>query len=277
MGPSIPDEPLDQQEISLTVPASFDPAARELTAEAARTVGIGHAILLEEPQSALYSWIQQSGADWRNQVNVGDIILVIDVGGGTTDLSLIAVTQEDGNLSLNRVAVGDHILLGGDNMDLALAYTVKAKLEADGKRLEPWQIQALMHGCREAKEFLFQNPDSNEFPLVVPSRGSSLVGGSIRSELTRSELDTVLVQGFLPEVKSDERPFSQARTGLTTIGLPYAQDAAITRHLGFFLSRQLGAADELSGYDKPENASFLHPSQFYSTVGYSKRSRSPNV
>jgi len=255
-----PDEPLDRQEISLTVPASFDPAARELTAEAARTVGIGHAILLEEPQSALYSWIQQSGADWRDQVNVGDIILVIDVGGGTTDLSLIAVTQENGNLSLNRVAVGDHILLGGDNMDLALAYTVKAKLEADGKRLEPWQIQALMHGCRDAKESLFQNPDNNEFPLVVPSRGSSLVGGSIRSELTRSELDTVLVQGFLPEVKSDERPFSQARTGLTTIGLPYAQDAAITRHLAFFLSRQLGAADELSGYDKPESASFLHPS-----------------
>ncbi len=256
---NFPDEPLEQQDISLTVPASFDPAARELTAEAARSVGIGHAILLEEPQSALYSWIQQSGADWRDQVDLGDIILVIDVGGGTTDLSLIAVTQEDGNLELNRVAVGDHILLGGDNMDLALAYTVKAKLEADGKHLEPWQIQALMHGCREAKESLFENPDSDEFPLVVPSRGSSLVGGSIRSELTRSELDTVLVQGFLPEVKSDEKPFTQARTGLTTIGLPYAQDAAITRHLAFFLGRQMGAADELDGYNKSENASFLHP------------------
>ncbi len=254
-----PDDPLESQDVALTVPASFDPAARELTAEAARTVGIGHAILLEEPQSALYSWIQQSGRNWREQVEVGDIILVIDVGGGTTDLSLIAVTQEDGNLELNRVAVGDHILLGGDNMDLALAYTVKAKLEAAGKRLEPWQIQALTHGCRDAKESLFQNSDADEMPLVVPGRGSSLVGGSIRSELTRDELNKVLIDGFLPEVSSSERPFSQARTGLTTIGLPYAQDAAITRHLAFFLNRQLGAADELKDYDKPSNATFLHP------------------
>ena len=254
-----PDDPLESQDIALTVPASFDPAARELTAEAARTVGIGHAILLEEPQSALYSWIQQSGGNWREQVDVGDIILVIDVGGGTTDLSLIAVTQEKGNLELNRVAVGDHILLGGDNMDLALAYTVKAKLEAEGKRLEPWQIQALTHGCRDAKESLFENSDAEEMPLVVPSRGSSLVGGSMRSELTRDELNKVLIDGFLPEVSSSERPFSQARTGLTTIGLPYAQDAAITRHLAFFLSRQLGAADELKDYNKPENATFLHP------------------
>lgn len=254
-----PDDPLEEQEIAITVPASFDPAARELTAEAARSVGIGHAILLEEPQSALYSWIQDSGNNWRDQVNIGDIILVVDVGGGTTDLSLIAVTQEDGQLELNRVAVGDHILLGGDNMDLALAYTVKAKLEADGKMLEPWQIQALTHGCRDAKESIFLDESVNEVPLVVPSRGSSLVGGSIRTDLTREEVNRVLVEGFFPSVQSGDQPFSQARTGLTTIGLPYAQDAAITRHLGFFLSRQLAATDDIAGYDKPDNASFLHP------------------
>lgn len=254
-----PHDPLDQQEVAITVPASFDPAARELTAEAARTIGLGHAILLEEPQSALYSWIQQSQGRWRDQVDVGDIILVIDVGGGTTDLSLIAVTQEAGNLELNRVAVGDHILLGGDNMDLALAYTVKTKLETEKKSLEPWQIQALTHGCRDAKEALFLDPSLNEMPLVVPSRGSSLVSGSIRSELTRDEVNNVLVEGFLPRVKSSDRPFSQTRAGLTTIGLPYAQDAAITRHLGFFLSRQLAATDELSGYQKPHSATFLHP------------------
>ncbi|MCI0654127.1 MAG: Hsp70 family protein, partial [Methylococcaceae bacterium] len=149
-----PDAPLEKQDLVITVPASFDPAARELTAEAARTTGIGHAILLEEPQSALYSWIQQSQGNWRDQVRVGEIILVVDVGGGTTDLSLIAVTQQEGNLELKRVAVGDHILLGGDNMDLALAYTVKAKLETQGKSLQPWQIQALTHGCRDAKETL---------------------------------------------------------------------------------------------------------------------------
>ena len=124
-----PDAPLSQQDVTITVPASFDPAARELTVDAAKTLGLDQAILLEEPQSALYSWIERSQGEWRDQVKVGDIILVIDVGGGTTDLSLIAVTEQDGNLELTRVAVGDHILLGGDNMDLALAYTVKAKLE----------------------------------------------------------------------------------------------------------------------------------------------------
>ncbi|MGH8559903.1 MAG: Hsp70 family protein [Methylococcales bacterium] len=253
------DTPLEQQDLVITVPASFDPAARELTAEAARTVGIGHAILLEEPQSALYSWIQQSQGAWRDQVRVGEIILVIDIGGGTTDLSLIAVTQQEGNLELKRVAVGDHILLGGDNMDLALAYTLKAKLETPGKSLEPWQIQALTHGCRDAKEALFKDSTIHAMPLVVPSRGSSLVGGSIRTELTREEANQVLIEGFLPRVKASERPFSKPRTGLTTIGLPYAQDAAVTRHLGFFLTRQLAAIDEFPGYRKPGDATFLHP------------------
>ena len=147
-----PNAPLDQQDVVITVPASFDPAARELTVEAARAVGLAQAILLEEPQAALYSWIEKSHGDWRKHAEVGDIILVVDIGGGTTDLSLIAVTQQEGNLELTRVAVGDHILLGGDNMDLALAYTVKAKLEKDGKRLEAWQLQALTHSCRDAKE-----------------------------------------------------------------------------------------------------------------------------
>ncbi len=254
-----PDAPLDEQELTITVPASFDPAARELTAEATREVGMDHAILLEEPQSALYSWIQKSHGGWRDLVRVGEIILVIDVGGGTTDLSLIAVTETDGNLELTRLAVGDHILLGGDNMDLALAYTVKAKLEASVTRLEPWQIQALTHGCRDAKETLFNDPSVNEVPVVVASRGSSLIGGTLRTELTRDEVNWVLVEGFFPPVAVSERPVSQPRTGLTTIGLPYAQDAAVTRHLAFFLSRQFNAASELEGYGTPDNATFLHP------------------
>jgi hypothetical protein len=254
-----PEAPLEKQDLVITVPASFDPAARELTAEAARTVGMGHAILLEEPQSALYNWIQQSHGAWREQTGVGEIILVVDVGGGTTDLSLIAVTQHEGNLDLKRIAVGDHILLGGDNMDLALAYTVKAKLEIQGKSLQPWQIQALTHGCRDAKEALFKDPSLNEMALVVPSRGSSLVGGSIRTEITREEVNRVLIEGFLPQVKVSDRPFSKPRTGLTTIGLPYAQDAAITRHLGYFLTRQLSAIDDIPDYRKPNNATFLHP------------------
>ncbi|MGZ5055927.1 MAG: Hsp70 family protein [Methylobacter sp.] len=254
-----PNAPLGQQDVVITVPASFDPAARELTVEAARAVGLDQAILLEEPQAALYSWIEKSHGDWRKHAEVGDIILVIDIGGGTTDLSLIAVTQQEGNLELTRVAVGDHILLGGDNMDLALAYTVKAKLEKDGKRLEPWQIQALTHSCRDAKEKIFNNAEIDNIPLVVASRGSSLIGGTLRTELTREEVNRVLVEGFLPEVAVSDRPISRPRTGLRTAGLPYAQDAAITRHLAAFLSKQQSATDELKDINLPEHASFLHP------------------
>ncbi len=254
-----PQAPLDQQDVVITVPASFDPAARELTVEAARAVGLGQAILLEEPQAALYSWIEKSHGDWRKHAEVGDIILVIDIGGGTTDLSLIAVTEKDGNLELTRVAVGDHILLGGDNMDLALAYTVKAKLEKDGKRLEPWQVQALTHSCRDAKEKIFNNFEVDNIPLVVASRGSSLIAGTLRTELTREEVNRVLVEGFLPQVAVVDRPVSRPRTGLRTAGLPYAQDAAITRHLAAFLAKQQGATDELKDINLPEHASFLHP------------------
>jgi hypothetical protein len=254
-----PDAPLERQDVVITVPASFDPAARELTVEAARAVGLGQAILLEEPQAALYSWIEKSHGDWRKHVEVGDIILVIDVGGGTTDLSLIAVTEKDGNLELTRVAVGDHILLGGDNMDLALAYTVKAKLEKEGKRLEPWQIQALTHSCRDAKEKIFNNSEVDNIPLVVPNRGSSLIGGALRTELTREEVNRVLVEGFLPKVPASDKPISRPRTGLRTVGLPYAQDAGITRHLAAFLAKQQSATDELKDINLPEHATFLHP------------------
>ncbi|MSR16981.1 MAG: Hsp70 family protein [Methylococcaceae bacterium] len=253
-----PSAPLSEQDLVLTVPASFDPAARELTVEAARAVGLNHAILLEEPQAALYSWIEQTKGDWRKHAKMGDVILVIDVGGGTTDLSLIAVTAKDGILDLTRVAVGEHILLGGDNMDLALAYTVKAKIEKDGKRLEPWQVQALTHGCRDAKEKIFSS-DVVSVPLVVPNRGSSLIDGALRSELTRDEVNSVLVEGFLPKVSVSERPISRPRGGLQTKGLPYAQDAGITRHLAAFLAKQQNAANDLDGIDLPEGATFLHP------------------
>ena len=254
-----PNAPLHQQDITITVPASFDPAARELTVEAARSLGLNQSVLLEEPQAALYSWIERSRGSWRKQARVGDIILVVDIGGGTTDLSLIAVTQHDGNLDLTRIAVGDHILLGGDNMDLALAYTLKAKLEADGKRLEPWQVQGLTQGCRDAKEKLFSSHEIDSIPLVVPSRGSSLMGGTLRTELTREELNRVLVEGFLPKVAVTEKPMSRPRSGLRSVGLPYAQDAGITRHLAAFLSKQLSASAELDDVQLPENASFLHP------------------
>ena len=254
-----PASPLNKQDLVITVPASFDPAARELTIEAARLVGLEQAILLEEPQAALYSWIEKHQSNWRTQVTCGDIILVIDVGGGTTDLSLIAVTEKGGNLELTRVAVGDHILLGGDNMDLALAYTVKAKLEKEGKRIEPWQLQALMHSCRDAKEKIFNNFTIDGIPIVIASRGSSLMSGNLRTELTREEVINVLVEGFFPKVAITERPVNPTRTGLRASGLPYAQDAAISRHLAAFLAKQQNATDELKDINLPEHATFLHP------------------
>jgi len=253
-----PDAPLSEQELVITVPASFDPAARELTVEAAHAIGLRQAILLEEPQSALYSWIQSSAGGWRGEVKPGEIILVVDVGGGTTDLSLIAVTEDEGNLVLNRIAIGDHILLGGDNMDLALAYVLKMKLEKEGKRLEPWQIQALTHGCRDAKETLLADASVEEIPVVVPSRGSSLIGGTLRTSLTREEVGRTLVEGFFPKVDVTDKPAVQARTGLTTLGLPYAKDARITCHLAGFLNKQLNAAGDL-GFNLPEGARFIHP------------------
>jgi len=255
-----PDAPLGDQELTITIPASFDPAARELTAEAARSAGYQRLTVLEEPQAALYSWIQSSEGAWREQVQVGDIILVVDVGGGTTDLSLIAVIETDGNLELHRIAVGDHILLGGDNMDLALAHLVAGKLAAQGTQLDPWQIRALTHGCRSAKELLLVESDQDAVPIVVPSRSSRLIGGSIRTELSREDVTATLVEGFFPQVEAGARPLSRPRTGLTQLGLPYAQDAAITRHLAAFLSRQIGATADFAGSGAAAaNASFLHP------------------
>ena len=256
---AFPDAPLDQQDLVITVPASFDPAARELTVEAAQALGLHQAVLLEEPQAALYSWIQSSDGAWRDQVKPGETILVVDIGGGTTDLSLIAVMEEEGALTLSRVAIGDHILLGGDNMDLALAHVLRVKLQAEGKRLEPWQLQALTHACRDAKESLLSDDGLHEVAIAVPSRGSSLIGGTLRTALTRDEVNQTLVEGFFPVVDCSERPASPSRTGLTTLALPYAQDARMTAHLAAFLSRQAGAAHDLSGLNLAEGTRFLHP------------------
>ncbi len=256
-----PDAPLREQAVTVTIPASFDPAARELTAEAAHAAGFADMTLLEEPQAALYSWIQKSAGQWRKAVRVGDILLVVDVGGGTTDLSLIAVVERDGNLELHRIAVGEHILLGGDNMDLALAHSVARKLAAQGTQIDAWQLRALTHACRAAKETLLGDASVDTVPLVVPSRGAKLIGGSIRTELTRAELTRLILDGFFPQIDAAARPVSRARAGLTQLGLPYAQDAAITRHLAAFLGRQRDALAELPGLQRAQAqaASFLHP------------------
>ena len=164
---------LSESEIVLTVPASFDAVARSLTADAAEAAGLGRVTLLEEPQAAFYAWIAQAGREWRALVSPGDIVLVCDIGGGTSDFSLIAVTDNDGALELERVSVGEHILLGGDNMDLALAYTLQAKLEAEGRSIDSWQFLALVHAASKAKITLFDDDRLAEAPIAVPSRGQN--------------------------------------------------------------------------------------------------------
>ena len=224
---------LDSEEIILTVPASFDAAARELTIQAASQAGLHNVTLLEEPQAALYAWLEKSGDRFRKQVHVGDVILVVDVGGGTTDFSLIAVTEQEGDLQFTRLAVGDHILLGGDNMDLTLAHHL-----AQGKNLDAWQFTALMYGCREAKERLFASSRLTKVPISIPGRGSALLGSTIKAELNREDVARILLDGFIPKVVVTELPHTARRTGLTQLGLPYAQDPGITRHLAAFLTRQ---------------------------------------
>lgn len=239
-----PDEPLAAQTVVITVPASFDEVARELTLEAARMAGYPPIVLLEEPQAALYAWLERHRGeadatdenlrDWREQVSAGDVILVADIGGGTTDFSLIAVKDAGGNLTLDRIAVGDHILLGGDNMDLALARRVADRMP----KLDALQFQALWQQCRQAKERLL-DPESQieEQPVTVLGRGSGLVAGTIKGTLTRTEVMEVILDGFFPLVPPDERPQRSRRAALAEVGLPYASDARVTAHLAEFLAR----------------------------------------
>jgi molecular chaperone DnaK (HSP70) len=227
---------LENQDIILTVPASFDAMARELSVEAAKAAGLEKITLLEEPQSAFYSWIEASKDHWREQVEVGDVVLVCDVGGGTSDFSLIAVSEEAGQLVLTRVAVGDHILLGGDNMDLALAHHAAQAFAAKGVKLDQGQMHALWHSCRLAKETIFVSQAATA-PVTVLGRGSRVIGGTIKGELARDDVEKVLVEGFFPQCPRDEKPRMQRSVGLQEIGLPYAADPAITKHLAQFLTR----------------------------------------
>jgi molecular chaperone DnaK (HSP70) len=239
----MPDAPFADQQALVTVPASFDAVARELTLSAAEQAGFKNVILLEEPQSAFYAWIERH-PNWRERVKAGDLILVVDVGGGTTDFTLIAVTEREGELALDRVAVGEHILLGGDNMDLALARTVERQLAEKGTRLDGLQLHALWHNCRVAKEKLLEpGSKAKDEPVTILGKGTGLVGGTIKAKLLRSDLEAVLRDGFFPAVSSHDEPQRQRRVGLQEIGLPYAADAAITKHMARFLRQQASTAE----------------------------------
>jgi molecular chaperone DnaK (HSP70) len=230
---------LDQCQFVLTVPASFTEVARHLTQEAAEAAGLRNVVLLEEPQAAFYAWTAQAGGDWRTQVSAGDIVLVCDLGGGTADFSLIAVTEVDGNLAVERISVGEHLLLGGDNMDLALAYTLRFKLEEEGKSIDDWQFLALIHASQVAKVAMFSDPALKEVPVTIPSRGSSLFAKTLATRLDRATLEQVVLDGFFEMTAVTEMPEESHTTALQEFGLPYAQDAVISKHLARFLTRSL--------------------------------------
>ncbi|NLF25796.1 MAG: Hsp70 family protein [Deltaproteobacteria bacterium] len=226
-------------EVVLTVPASFDEIARSLTHAAALEAGFDKVTLLEEPQAAFYAWLEAENQTWRSQVSAGDLILVCDVGGGTTDFSLIVVSDQNGILELRRISVGDHILLGGDNMDLALAHALRADLEAQHTTLDHWQFLSLVHSCRGAKEKLLVEGGVDSLPVSVPTRGSSLFAKTISSSISRQLAEQIILDGFFPLSSIEEQPVVRRAAGLQELGLNFAPDAAISRHLARFLTRSL--------------------------------------
>jgi hypothetical protein len=232
-----PDAPVAEQLVVLTVPASFDAAARELTREAALAAGLpASLILLEEPQAAVYAWLTATGDRWRRLLKVGETLLVCDVGGGTTDLTLVGVDQEGGELTLRRIAVGDHLLVGGDNMDLALAHFVAGKFGEKGVKLDPWQSVSLWHQCRAAKEALLAVGGPKKHPLSVLGRGSKLIGGTVKVDIERESAADLLMDGFFPKCAVTDRPARRRMSGFQEIGLPFESDTSVTRHLAAFLS-----------------------------------------
>jgi molecular chaperone DnaK (HSP70) len=224
-----PDSRFADQEVVVTCPASFDEAARELTLEAAAAAGLPPVVLLEEPQAAFYAWIDRHRGS-ASTLQPGERVLVFDVGGGTSDFTLITVDAEGG---FERTAVGDHLLLGGDNVDLTLAKLVEQRL---GKKLDALQWHGLVHAARLAKETLLGDAPPDEVPITVAGRGTKLIGGTMRDRIERGELERVLFDGFFPVVERGTMPV-RGRGGLQEMGLPYASDPAVTRHLSSFLSR----------------------------------------
>ena len=232
-----PEDRLEDQPVVLTVPASFDDVARNLTAEAAKQAGLKHVSLLEEPQAAFYAWLGTHTPQEAGMLKPGMRCLVVDVGGGTTDFSLIRAGEEQGEISFVREAVGDHLLLGGDNMDLALAKAVEAKLP--GGKLDAARFGALVQACRQAKEALLAPKPPATFPVTVVGRGRSVVGGSVSAEVTVADVRSAVFDGFFPATPYDADPMRSARVGLQEMGLPYVADPAVSKHLAAFLRQHL--------------------------------------
>jgi molecular chaperone DnaK (HSP70) len=244
--------PLSEQQIVLTVPASFDEEARELTVQAAHDAGIEQLTLLEEPAAAFYSWIANNFARSRKLLFDGQVVLICDVGGGTSDFSLIRVARDGDKIDFTRTAVGKHLLLGGDNLDLTLAWLAETKL---GKQLSIRQRSGLRRECSAAKEILLCDPHRQSVEISVLGSGSSMIGGTLKTEITRAEALELALDGFLPITPRGEMPKEEKRSLFRELGLPYVSDPAISRHLAAFLESAGQAPDAIlfnGGFFIPE-------------------------
>ncbi len=241
----------EEQLIVLTVPASFDEVARELTVEAAKKAGIPRLILLEEPLAAFYAWLYRNQNKWQEKIQPGQIVLVCDVGGGTTDFTIVALNESEKGIKFDRLAVGDHLLLGGDNMDLALGRHIELERFGKAGSLDPKRWYQLCHQCRKAKETILQNKDVESVKVTVVGRGTKLIGDTVSATIHRNTIEQLILDGFFPEVEIDEAPEKAARTGLTEWGLPYVQDPAITRHLAAFWKKFETLISGETGRERP--------------------------
>ncbi|MAT69861.1 MAG: molecular chaperone DnaK [Planctomycetaceae bacterium] len=244
-----PKFPLAEQDVVVTLPASFDEVARELTVAAAKQAGLPRIVLLEEPQAAFYAWVDRHRDGWREQVAAGQKVLVCDIGGGTTDFTLIRVRERDGSgdLQFHRVAVGNHLILGGDNLDLTLARHVEQQLAGDaGLPVQQWEV--LVRSAQRVKETLLADGAPESTTINLPASGSKVIGGAKQAEVTRDDAQRLLVEGFLPRTSLDEKP-SRRQSGFQDFGLPYATDPAITKYLASFL-----VAHRHTGDDAPDEA-----------------------
>lgn len=241
----------EDQLIVLTVPASFDEVARELTLAAARGAGMPNVVLLEEPLAAFYAWLSAHEQSWQQQMQAGQLILVCDVGGGTSDFSIVGIRDGATGLRFDRLAVGEHLLLGGDNMDLTLGRHIEAKLMGQPGKLDAQRWHQLVYQCRQAKETLLTRRERPQQEITILGTAGQLIGGTRKTSLTQEEVQQLILEGFFPQVAADARPTAAQRSGLTELGLPYVQDPAITRHLAAFWRGFQPLLQEESGRTTP--------------------------
>ncbi len=256
---------LEEQFIVIAVPASFDEVARELTVQAAHQAGLPRLILLEEPLAAFYAWLSHHESDWQDLMEPGQVILICDVGGGTTDFSIVAISQGEQALRFDRLAVGDHLMLGGDNMDLSLARHIETRLLGKPGQLDTKRWHQLWHQCRQAKEKLLGSADESRerggaanspqdspqaVDITLMGTGSRLISGTLKTSLERTLVEEIILEGFFPRVERSAAPVAQRRTGIAEWGLPFVQDPSITRHLAAFWNRHSALMRQETGRDQ---------------------------